>query len=477
MSNARIALVGCPKEHTIGVTRVLGEQSIQCFIVDQGDKLDLAEAGEVALVWESGEDPVRLPLLERIRMGGSQTPAIVVLPRMIPEQIIAATRLGAIEVLFQPIDCEQLVAATRRAIMIHKAKVGGTTPCDQMPAVLVESPKMLEVFKQVGIAASNNLNVLIGGETGVGKEVASFCIHKHSARTDGPFVAINCAALSEQLIESELFGHARGAFTGSVRDVPGKVEIADGGTLFLDEVGDLPQSCQAKLLRFLEDRAFYRLGEVNQRTSDVRIVAATNRNLAAEVAAGRFREDLYYRLAQITLVVPPLRERVEDIPVLIRAFIAKANATLNLQITGTTAEAMEAARRFHWPGNVRQLRNVVFQAAIRQRAGEISAFHFPGDDAADKSEGSTVDLESIVRAAINRGQVRNLLGSLEAMALKTLLNYYGGNRSRISSELGISRNTLRAKLREYGIDDDVSVPTRNARSLETAVRDKRQQTP
>lgn len=476
MSNARMALVGCPREHTIRIARVLGEHSIQCFIVDQGDKLDLAGAGEAALVWESGEDPVRLPLLERIRMGGSQTPAIVVLPRMIPEQIIAATRLGAIEVLFHPIDCEKLLVAARRAIMIQRTKVGLPT-CDQLPAVLGESPKMLEVFKQVGIAASNNLNVLIGGETGVGKEVASYCIHKHSARADGPFVAINCAALSEQLIEAELFGHARGAFTGSVRDVPGKVEIADGGTLFLDEVGDLPQSCQAKLLRFLEDRTFYRLGEVHQRTSDVRIVAATNRNLAAEVAAGRFREDLYYRLAQITLVVPPLRERVEDIPVLINAFIAKANTTLNLQITGVSPEAMEAARRFHWPGNVRQLRNVVFQAAIRQRAGEISAFHFPGDDAADKAEGSAVDLESIVRAAINRGQVRNLLGNLEAMALKTLLNFYGGNRSRISSELGISRNTLRAKLREYGIDDDISVPTRSVRPLETAVRDKHQQTP
>ncbi|MGE0082288.1 MAG: sigma-54 interaction domain-containing protein [Thiohalomonadaceae bacterium] len=451
----RIALIGCPKEQAIWMTRVLGDKGFQCFVVDKSDKLDLAEAGDVALVWEKGEHHDRLPLLEQIRVSGSPIPAVVVLPRMVPEQVISATRLGAVDVLFDPVDRDQLLEALGRGVAIRQARDGGSAPCDHMPAVLGESPRMLEVFKQVGVAAANHLNVLIGGETGVGKEVASFCIHKHSARAEGPFVAINCAALSENLIEAELFGHVRGAFTGSVRDVPGKVEIANGGTLLLDEVGDLPQGCQAKLLRFLEDRTFYRLGESVQRVSDVRIVAATNKNLVAEVQAGRFREDLYYRLSQITLVVPPLRERAEDIPALIRAFVGKANAMLGLQITGVSAGAMEAARRYHWPGNVRQLKNVVFQAAIRQRAGEISGFHFSADgtDPAANSD----NLEGFVRSAISRGQVRSLLGNLEAMALKTLLNVYDGNRSRISAELGISRNTLRSKLREYGIDDDAAV--------------------
>ncbi|MFA5530550.1 MAG: sigma-54 dependent transcriptional regulator [Thiohalomonadaceae bacterium] len=451
MSTARIALIGCPKEHAIWMTRVLSEKGFQCSVVDRSDKLDLAEAGDVALVWEDGEQHDRLPLLELIRLSGSPIPAVVVLPRMVPEQVIFATRLGAVDVLFNPVDRDHLLEAIGRGVAIQQARDGGSTPCDQMPAVLGESPRMLEVFKQVGVAAANQLNVLIGGETGVGKEVASFCIHKHSARAEGPFVAINCAALSENLIEAELFGHARGAFTGSVRDVPGKVEIANGGTLLLDEVGDLPQGCQAKLLRFLEDRTFYRLGESVQRVSDVRIVAATNRNLVADVQAGRFREDLYYRLAQITLVVPPLRERVEDISGLVRAFVGKANAMLGLQITGVSNGAMDAARRYHWPGNVRQLKNVVFQAAIRQRAGEITSFHFSADGT-DPAE-NTDDLEGIVRSAISRGQVRSLLGNLEAMALKTLLNVYDGNRSRISAELGISRNTLRSKLREYGIDE------------------------
>lgn len=450
---ARIGLIGCPKEQTAAITSILSEHAIQWFVVDAGDKLDaLAEAVDVALVWEDGQDPARLPLLERIRLSGSSIPIVVLFPQMSPEQIILATRLGAIETLFTPIAGERLLEAVRKAVQIRRAAIGAKADCVEFPDVLGQSPRMLEVFKQIGVAASNNLNVLLGGETGVGKEVASLCVHKHSARVNGPFVAINCAALSETLIEAELFGHSRGAFTGSVRDVPGKVEIADGGTLLLDEVGDLPQSCQAKLLRFLEDRTFYRLGESVQRSADVRIVAATNRDLAAEVAAGRFREDLYYRLAQITIVIPPLRERAEDIPVLMSAFIAKANATLGLMITGVTPEAAEAARRYHWPGNVRELKNVVFQAAIRQRAGEISQFQFP-DSQATASVQSDGELESFVRSAISRGTVRSLLGDLESKALKALLEVYGGNRSRLSSELGISRNTLRAKLREYGLDN------------------------
>ncbi|MCK9531196.1 MAG: sigma-54 dependent transcriptional regulator [Gammaproteobacteria bacterium] len=436
------------------MTRMLGERGFQCVVTDKSDKREWEEGGDIALVWEHGQEHECLPLLEDIRLTGSAIPAVVVLPRMVPEQVITATRLGAIEVLFNPIDRDRLFEAIGRAAAICQAHEGGGTPCDEMPAVLGESPSMLEVFKQLGVAAANHLNVLIGGETGVGKEVASFCIHKHSARSEGPFVAINCAALSENLIEAELFGHARGAFTGSVRDVPGKVEVANGGTLLLDEVGDLPQGCQAKLLRFLEDRTFYRLGESVQRMSDVRIVAATNRNLVADVQAGRFREDLYYRLAQITLVVPPLRERVDDIPALVRAFVGKANVVLDLQITGVSKAAMDAACRYHWSGNVRQLKNVVFQAAIRQRAGTITAFNFCSDGVEPAENAGNLD--GFVRSAVSRGQVRSLLGNLEAMALKTLLNVYEGNRSRISAELGISRNTLRSKLREYGIDDDAA---------------------
>lgn len=453
MSIIRVGLVGCPKENTVRVTDVLSGRDIHWVIADGFDKLDtLTEAVDIALVWESSNDPVRLPLLERIRAGGNLVPAIVVLSHMRPEQIIAATRLGAIDILLPPLDSERLIEAMRLAKEVHHAQESGRVNCDKILGVLGESPRMVDVFKQIGVAASNDLSVLLTGETGVGKEVASVCIHKHSARFDGPFVAINCAALSENLIEAELFGHARGAFTGAVRDVPGKVEIADGGTLLLDEVGDLPERCQAKLLRFLEDRTFYRLGESVSRVANVRIVAATNRDLMAEVAAGRFREDLYYRLAQITILIPPLRERVEDIRLLIQAFIARANAALGLLITGVTPKAMEAACRYSWPGNVRELKNVVFQAAISHRAGEISSFHLPA--LPETPEKSAADLEAVVRSAIRRGNVRSLLSHFEAVTLKTLLDLYGGNRSRISSELGISRNTLRAKLREHGIDDE-----------------------
>jgi DNA-binding NtrC family response regulator len=311
--------------------------------------------------------------------------------------------------------------------------------------------------------ADSSLSVLIRGETGVGKELCAEMIHRLSRRARRPFVRINCAALTEELLESELFGHERGAFTGAAAAKPGLIETADGGTLFLDEIGDLPRGLQAKLLRVLEDRVVQRVGAVEGRMVDVRFVAATNRVLEADMAGGRFRRDLYFRLGGVTIEIPPLRERLDELDGLVAAFVARAAAAARQPAPAVTEAATAALREHAWPGNVRELRNTIERAVLLCGAGSLDVAHLTLTDI-------DVDADAIstITAPVERGTdrfsrptlpalaggeegLRGEVAKLEAQRIQDALRACGGNQTRAARTLGISRNTLQARMDAFGI--------------------------
>jgi len=313
--------------------------------------------------------------------------------------------------------------------------------------------------------AGSALSVLIRGETGVGKELCAEMIHRLSSRARKPFVRINCAALGEQLLESELFGHERGAFTGAVAAKPGLIETANGGTLFLDEVGDLPIALQAKLLRVLEDRVVTRVGAISGNTVDVRFVAATNRSLEADIGAGRFRRDLYFRLAGVTIELPPLRERKDEIDGLIDAFVVRAAASASRRPPAVTEAARAVLRAHGWPGNVRELKNAIERAVLLCGDGPLGVEHlalseldgtitgpFAKDDADPETQRrSRPTMPMAPVAAIGDETLRGEVARLEARRIADALGACGGNQTRAARMLGISRNTLQTKMDAFGI--------------------------
>ena len=296
--------------------------------------------------------------------------------------------------------------------------------------LIAQDPRMLAVLELARKVAPANSTVLITGETGVGKELIARCIHDHSARAQRLFVPVNCAALSPTLIESELFGHEKGAFTGAVAQHLGRFERAHGGTLFLDEIGDLDSTLQTKLLRVLQDRTFERVGGTRQITVDVRLLAATNRSLQALIREGKFREDLYYRLNTFPIEIPALRDRPADIPALAAFFLRRAAISLGRKEPRLSPEVMERLRSYSWPGNVRELENIMERAAILSE-DEIKATDLPIQGAAP------------MRPVVFK--------DIERVAITNALTEHTGNRTRAAQQLGISLRTLQNRLKEYGI--------------------------
>ncbi|MDQ7056086.1 MAG: sigma-54 dependent transcriptional regulator [Persephonella sp.] len=310
--------------------------------------------------------------------------------------------------------------------------------------------------KLAGEVAPTDIPVLITGETGTGKELLARGIWKLSKRADRPFIAINCAAIPENLIEAELFGYEKGAFTGADRSKPGKFEIADGGTVFLDEIGELPLSAQSKLLRVLQEGTFYRLGGNKEIKVDVRIMAATNRDLEKMIEEGKFREDLYYRLNFIHIHLPPLRDRKEDIPYIVECIVNRYNKKLNKHIIGASREYMEKLQQIQWEGNIRELENVVVRSMILCRDNILSLTDLSFIQTKKKQSAfSDEDVERIIHKktleAIDKGKLPQFQEFLEMSVIKSVLEHTKHNQVKASQLLGINRATLRKKIKKYNI--------------------------
>lgn len=419
-------------------------------------------------------------------------PIIFITGGGVSDTAIEAMKLGAFDYLVKPLDLGQVRTLVEKALRIRRlmtAPVGFAdhlTPEEGSEAIVGESPRMQEVYKAIGRVAPQDVTVLIQGESGTGKELVARAIYHHSKRAGAPFMAVNCAAIPEPLLESELFGHEKGAFTGADRRRIGRFEQCTGGTIFLDEIGDMPLVLQSKILRLLQQQQFERVGGAETIQVDVRIIAATNRDLEKMVAENEFREDLYYRLKGFSIYLPPLRERGDDLPLLIKRLLARFNRELGANIEGISPDALETLCAYPWPGNVRELENVLKQAMVQSPGPFIIRDYLPDLTSSLAEAIENAPAHAAARAAANENCPEPLpapaneelsafvdrrmadcpenlyaetLEFMERVLLGRVLRYARGNQSQAARILGITRGSLRNKIRalDISIEQVVSV--------------------
>ncbi len=447
-----------------------------------GYRVTAVKDGEAALQ-EAGAEPfdlifldIRMPgvdgltLLGKIREARPDAQVVIMTAHGTMETAIQAMQRGAYDYLAKPFDIDEVLLLAERALSarrlgqeVSRLKTG-LQEVWEFGALVGRHLRMQEVYKTIGRVASSDVTVLLRGESGTGKELVARAIHHYSRRASRPFVAVSGAAIPGNLLESELFGHERGAFTDAKERKLGKLELAHGGTLYLDEVGDMPLDLQAKLLRVLQERVFERVGGHDPIRVDLRVLAATNRDLEVMMSGGRFREDLFYRLNVVTLAMPPLRDRREDIPLLADHFLAKYAGDLGER--ALAPEALDRLVGYDWPGNVRELENVIQRAMVMARAGVILPEHLPiGPVSARATVTADATLEEVIEKKLAEC-VRGLggrpganlyelmVGLVEKPLLRAVLRETQGNQVKAAALLGINRNTLRKKLKEHGIDPD-----------------------
>lgn len=375
------------------------------------------------------------------------------------DQAVTAFQKGVFEYLPKPFDLDQVISVVERAVA--RREIEPRAPRESGGSRLLgESPAMQEVFRTIGRLSRSDISVLITGETGSGKEVVAQVLHQHSPRARGPFVAINTAAVPAELLESELFGHEKGAFTGAHSRRVGRFEEAAGGTLFLDEIGDMPLPLQTRLLRVLAEGDYYRVGGRDMLKADVRVIAATHQNLDEKVRTGEFREDLYHRLNVIHIALPPLRERTEDIPMLARRFLAQVAAELGLEEKRLRPETLRVLEGHSWPGNVRQLLNLCRQLCVMAPGDQIFPEDLPSEmSAAGEAAGSDASWAESLRAWARRELAAGgsdlfgrALEEMERVLIDCALDQTGGQRLKAAELLGLGRNTLTRKLQKFDSD-------------------------
>jgi len=395
-----------------------------------------------------------LVILDRLRELRLETPVIAITGYSDLDQAVASFKQGVFDYIPKPFDLDQVLAVVGRAAA-GSGTAGAVDEDTGGNRLLGDSPAMQEVFRTIGRLSRSAISVLITGETGTGKDLVARALHEHSPRSGGPFVAINTAAIPAELLESELFGHERGAFTGAHTRRSGRFEEASGGTLFLDEIGDMPLALQTRLLRVLAEGDYYRVGGRDLLKADVRIIAATHQDLQRKIREGSFREDLYHRLNVINIALPPLRERVEDIPLLARHFLRQAASELGLEEKRLRPETLDLMKTLPWPGNVRQLQNLCQHACVMAPGEQI----FPGDLALESEAGTQSaepgswheSLREWARTALLAGRpdlMAEVRGQLEEVMLECALEHTNGRRVEAARVLGLGRNTLTRKLKE-----------------------------
>lgn len=412
----------------------------------EGVKKNESFAPDIVILDIRLPDKNGLDVLQELRQRHNEKNIIIITAFHDMETTITAMKLGACEYIPKPIDIEELEKAIDRALKVGSLKRGADaisldpSSMYEKGKIIGKSKAMKEIFKSIGLLSENTVTVLIEGETGTGKELIARAIHYHSPHKDQPLLAINCSAIVGTLLESELFGHEKGSFTGAIASKKGKFELAGDGTIFLDEVSEIPFELQAKLLRFLQEKEFEHVGGEKNLKSNARVIAATNRDLKEMVKNGGFREDLYYRLSVATINVPPLRERKSDIPLLIEYIIRKINAELHRSIKKVEEKAIHRLMSYNWPGNVRELENILTRAAITTQ----------GEVVLDEFISPLLGWEEIASEEKNAARIMSLQEIEKTHILRVLshAHWHLGNSCKL---LGISRPTLRQKLKEYGI--------------------------
>jgi nitrogen regulation protein NR(I) len=466
---SKILLIEDDSGITITLQRLLAGEGHEVVVEQRGDS-GLARAGaesfdivlsDLKLPGLSGLDLVR-----ELHAVKPRLPIILITAHGTTESAIEATKRGAFDYLLKPFEIPELLEAVDKALatsrlMSEPVSLGAPGPTRD--TIIGTSRGMQAIYKEIGRVAAKPINVLIRGETGTGKELIARALYQHSDRASGPFIAINCAAIPETLLESELFGHERGAFTGAEARRIGRFEQANNGTIFLDEIGDMTLGTQVKLVRVLQERCLQRLGGKENIPVDVRVIAATHRDLEHALQQKQFREDLYYRLSVVVIRLPALRERREDIPELIHYFLQKHGAALSVENPSIHPEAMQFLQSQTWPGNVRELENVVRKVLLLAGGYTISAEHVraatsPLASPADSADQTLRDYAGALLAAAQHGDLdaphARLLEAAEREIVSQAIRLTHGNQLQAARLLGISRLTLREKLAQYGLRPD-----------------------
>jgi nitrogen regulation protein NR(I) len=461
--------------------------SLNRMLEGQGFQVSLAKNGSEGLEHFDQENPdlvimdIKMPgqsgleILKAMKERDAKALVILMTAFGTTETAIEAMKFGAFDYILKPFDIPQMRGLVERALEVSRMMKKMVSLPDRVKAEAAEeaivgsSPAMQQIYKMIGQVAPTEVTVLLRGESGTGKELVARAIYHHSRKADQPFLPVNCAAIPETLLESELFGHEKGAFTGALTRRIGKFEQCHGGTIFLDEIGDMTPATQAKILRVLQDRQFERLGGSERITVDVRLIVATNKDLERGIREGTFRQDLYYRLKVVTLYLPPLRERKEDIPELVRYFIHLFCSEVNRQVREISPKALEKLMRYPWPGNVRELENSVKRAMVISKGNTLlpEDFLLEGMEAGmeigehlDWEERLQKLMEPIFKELLElsrRSPGADLMSELEKILIKRALQETKGNQVQASILLGISRNTLRSKIERYRIRKDVAI--------------------
>lgn len=458
-------------------------QSFDKLLSQEGHTVRTAASGEAALQVVRSHEldlvimDVRLPgmngldTFSAMRRIEPLLPVIIMTAFGTTETAIEATKMGAFDYILKPFNVPEMLELIVQAIeagrfMRSRVELDVMPETDSTEAIIGHSRPMHEIYKEIGRVASTDATVLIRGESGTGKELVARALYHHSARSHKPFLVINCVAIPETLLESELFGYEKGAFTGAVNRRVGRIEKANGGTVFLDEIGDMPFGIQAKILRLLQERSIERLGGLEPIPVDVRILAATNRDLESALANGKFREDLYYRLKVVTISLPLLKDREGDIPLLCDYFISRYTRKMGIANPGINKEALRMLCEYGWPGNVRELSNAVQKALIFNRGGPISrddivrASGIAPAVKADKPDLPEDAVRNWVRQILVSETDANIFDSateqFSAVLITEALNLTGGNRTKAARLLGLSRPTLQSKIEKYRIRFETS---------------------
>ena len=412
-----------------------------------------------------------LALLKEVKKISPQAKVVVMTAQDTMNNTIEAMRIGAYDYISKPFDFEVIytlvahVESNRETQIPSQSEIARKVDDDSVESIVGKSKVMQDIFKTIGKSATSNLSVLITGESGTGKEMIAEAMHYYSKRKDLPFVCINCAAISKELLESELFGHEKGAFTGAIDQKKGKFEIAKGGTLFLDEIGDMELALQAKILRVLQNKDFYRVGGKEVLEADVRIIAATNQNLEEQMEQKRFREDLFHRLNVINISIPPLRDRMEDVTLLANHFLNKHATDLSQGEIYLSSETIKILNSYSWRGNIRELENVIKRAVVLARTGPILSEHLPDHIISENFKGAKTDgllnnrFKQLIREYLLKNQeaqdghiYAKIIQLVERQLFEVTLEKHSGKQVSVAKALGINRNTLKRKIAAMKIE-------------------------